>query len=67
MDASVIGAAIRDRRRALELTQEDVAALAGGVSVRFIGGALERGGKPNARIDHVVAVLRALGLELEVI
>ncbi|QAY73635.1 transcriptional regulator [Agromyces protaetiae] len=63
MDASAIGAAVRARRRSLDLTQEELADLAG-VSPRFLG-ALERG-RPGARLDHVVAVLHALGLELEV-
>lgn len=55
--------AIRQRREALALTQQDLADLAG-CSPRFVG-ALEKG-KPSARLDKLVAVLEALGLELRV-
>jgi HTH-type transcriptional regulator / antitoxin HipB len=57
-----LGQALRDRRRVLQLTQEDVADLAE-VSVRFLH-EVERG-KPGIRLDKLVAVLRALGLHLE--
>lgn len=56
-----LGADVRERRRALGLLQEDLADLAG-TSARFIG-SLENG-KPTVRLDKVVAVLDALGLEL---
>lgn len=57
-----LAAALRDRRRALRLTQQDVADLAD-VSVRFLH-EVERG-KPGVRLDKLLAVLRALGLHLE--
>jgi HTH-type transcriptional regulator / antitoxin HipB len=52
---------IRARRGRLNLTQAELADLAG-VSPRFVG-ALEAG-KPTARLDKVAAVLDALGLQL---
>jgi HTH-type transcriptional regulator/antitoxin HipB len=58
-----IADALRTRRRALGLTQEQLAELSG-VSPRFIG-ALERG-KPSVRLDHVSAVASTLGLALRV-
>ena len=57
-----LGQAVRERRRDLRLTQEDVADLAA-VSVRFLH-ELERG-KPGIRLDKLVAVLTAIGLHLE--
>jgi y4mF family transcriptional regulator len=54
---------IRDRRRQLELRQEDLADLAG-VSLRFVQ-ALE-GGKRTVQLDRVEAVLAVLGLRLRV-
>jgi HTH-type transcriptional regulator/antitoxin HipB len=59
---SELGRALRGRRRDLQLTQQDVADLAE-VSVRFLH-ELERG-KPGVRLDKLLAVLRALGLHLE--
>ena len=56
-----IGEQIRDRRKALHLTQNDLADLAG-CSPRFLR-ALE-GGKPTVRLDKLLDVLDALGLEL---
>lgn len=56
-----IGEDARERRRALGLGQEDLADLSG-VSVRFIR-ALEHG-KSTVRLDKLLAVLGALGLEL---
>jgi HTH-type transcriptional regulator / antitoxin HipB len=65
MDSSTIaaglGRTIAQRRRDLAVSQEDLAALAG-VSVRFLS-SLERG-KPTVRLDTLLAVLDALGLEL---
>ena len=61
-EGSQLGQALRDRRRALQLTQQDVADLAD-VSVRFLH-EVERG-KPGVRLDKLRAVLRALGLHLE--
>ena len=57
-----LGEALRERRRELQLTQQDVADLAE-VSVRFLH-ELERG-KPGVRLAKLLAVLRALGLHLE--
>lgn len=62
-DAVVValGADVRARRKVLGLRQEELAELAG-VSVRFVR-SLEHG-KSTVRIDKLVAVLQALGLEL---
>jgi HTH-type transcriptional regulator / antitoxin HipB len=54
---------IRERRRRLELRQEDLADLAG-VSLRFVQ-ALEAG-KRTVQLDRVEAVLAVLGLRLRV-
>lgn len=51
---------IRDRRKSLLLTQEQVAELAG-CSTRFVR-SLEAG-KPTVRLDKLLAVLDTLGLE----
>jgi HTH-type transcriptional regulator / antitoxin HipB len=59
-----VAGAVVERRRALGLRQEDLADLAQ-VSHRFVQ-ALEAG-KPTVRLDKVVAVLEALGLELAVV
>ena len=59
--AAALGRTVALRRRALGVTQEDLALLAG-VSVRFIS-SLERG-KATVRLDTLIAVLDALGLEL---
>lgn len=59
-----VAGAVAERRRALGLRQEDLADLAD-VSHRFVQ-ALEAG-KPTVRLDKVVAVLDALGLELSVV
>lgn len=56
-----LGATVRERRKDLCLTQQQLADLAG-TSERFVR-ALERG-KPTVQLNHVVAVLDALGLEL---
>jgi len=55
-------AAVRLRRRQLRLHQDELADLAG-VSERFVY-ALESG-KQSVQLDKVVAVLRALGLHLQ--
>ena len=55
--------AVRERRRQLELRQEDLADLAG-VSLRFVQ-ALEAG-KRTVQLDRVEAVLAVLGLRLRV-
>lgn len=56
-----LGEAIRQRRKALGLTQTD-AALSCGVGLRFLS-ELERG-KPSVRLDKVLRILQGLGLEL---
>ncbi len=61
--ASDLGAAIRDRRRELGLTQDDLA-LSIGVNRRVIG-QLE-GGKETVRLDIVLRATRALGLNIGV-
>lgn len=61
-DQPTFAAAVRARRRALGLRQDEAADLAG-VSERFVF-ALESG-KPSLRLDKVSALLSALGLHLE--
>ena len=56
-----IAHAVRDRRKALRLTQDDLADLAG-CSPRFVR-ALE-GGKQSVRLDKLLDVLDVVGLEL---
>ena len=58
-----IGEAIRTARRGIGLTQPELAAAAG-VGLRFLV-ELERG-KPTVRLDRMLAVLDALGLELQI-
>jgi HTH-type transcriptional regulator/antitoxin HipB len=60
--AGEIGDAIRSRRVELDLTQEQVAFVAG-VNRRVLG-ELE-GGKPTVQLEIVLRVLAALGLELD--
>ncbi len=55
---------IRDRRRALGLTQDALADLAG-CSQRFVR-ALESG-KPGVRLDKFLDVTRVLGLAIELV
>lgn len=57
-----LGHVIRDARRALGLTQPDLA-LSAGVGVRFLVD-IEKG-KPTAQIGKVMQVLAALGIEIE--
>ena len=58
-----IGQAVRTARKGLGLTQPELAAAAG-VGLRFLV-ELERG-KPTVRLDRMLAVLDALGLELQI-
>lgn len=58
-----LGSAVRAARTARGLRQEDLA-LASGTGRRFVI-ELEQG-KPNLRLGSTLAVLRALGLRLEV-
>jgi HTH-type transcriptional regulator / antitoxin HipB len=52
---------VRERRKSLHLTQDDLADLAG-CSARFVR-ALE-GGKEGVRLDKLLDVVEVLGLEL---
>ncbi|MGE5282710.1 MAG: helix-turn-helix domain-containing protein [Chloroflexota bacterium] len=56
-----LGQAVRDRRKSLQLTQEELAAVAS-VTPRLLG-EVERG-KPTAQLDGVLRILAALGLDL---
>ena len=56
-----LGAQIRERRRALGISQEDLSELAN-VSLRFLG-SLERG-KPTVRLSALLAVCEAIGLKV---
>jgi len=58
-----IGSTVRSRRKALGLTQTDLADLAG-CSERFVR--FVEAGKATVRVDKLLAVLDALGLELSV-
>jgi HTH-type transcriptional regulator / antitoxin HipB len=58
-----LGLIVRGRRKALRLSQAELAALAG-VGLAFLY-ELEHG-KPSVRVDKVLAVLEVLGLELHV-
>jgi len=60
---TAIGRQIRERRRSLKLTQEDLANLAG-CSPRFLREV--EGGKPGVRLDKLLDVVEALGLELQI-
>ena len=59
-----LGEAVRHARKALSLTQPQLA-LAAGVGVRFIVD-LEAG-KPTVRLENVLRVLQALGVTLSVL
>lgn len=61
MATTALGTVVRDRRRALRLTQQETAELAG-VSAKFIRD-FERG-KASVRLDKVQDVLAVLGLTL---
>lgn len=61
---SPIAAQLRRRRKQLNLTQQDLAELAG-VSLRFIHD-LENG-KPTVRLERVLAVAKTLGYELRLV
>jgi HTH-type transcriptional regulator / antitoxin HipB len=61
--ASDIGAAVRSRRKSDGLTLVEAAGLCN-VNYRFLSN-LENG-KPTVRLDKVLDVLSALGLELEI-
>jgi y4mF family transcriptional regulator len=59
--AATLGAAVRERRRALGLTQQELADTAG--CSRLLIVEIE-GGKPTARLDRLVTVLQTIGLQL---
>lgn len=61
--AGSLGVAVRDRRRALGLTQEDLADLAG-VGLRLVH-EVEHG-RDTVQLANLLRLLRALGLHLEV-
>lgn len=56
-----LGRMVRERRKSLRLTQEDLAAVAR-VTPRLLG-EVERG-KATAQLDGVLRILAALGLDL---
>ena len=58
-----LGKIIRQRRKAVKLTQQKAAALAG-IGVRFLS-ELERG-KPTAQIGKAIKVAQLLGLEIQI-
>jgi y4mF family transcriptional regulator len=60
-DPVALGRLLRDTRRALNLTQPNLA-LSAGVGVRFLVD-IEKG-KPTAQIGKVMQVLAALGVEM---
>lgn len=62
LDALEIGYAVRGRRVELGMTQDQLAAAAG-VSKRCLW-TMETGRGTGVRLDTLIAVLRALGLEL---
>lgn len=64
LTTSDLGTAIRARRRALHMTQEELA-LAVGVNRRVIG-ELERG-KPTVRTEIALATAVGLGLDIELL
>lgn len=59
-----IGAIIRETRKALDLTQEDVALVAG-TGLRFIID-LEKG-KPTCQLEKVLIVLNTLGIRIRLL
>jgi HTH-type transcriptional regulator / antitoxin HipB len=60
-NAEILGTAVRQRRRELGLTQTELAGVAN-TTLRFVS-ELERG-KETVRLDVVLRVLAALGLDL---
>jgi len=63
-DSVALGRLIRETRRALGLTQPDLA-LSAGVGVRFLVD-IEKG-KPTAQIGKIMQVLAALGIEIRLL
>jgi y4mF family transcriptional regulator len=62
-DVGHVGAAIRAKRRAIGMRQEELASLSG-VGARFLSEV--ENGKPSAEIGKVLQVLKRLGLELSI-
>ena len=62
-DRKAIGSRIKERRKALKVTQPTLAALAG-VGLNTLV-AIERG-NGNAKLDTLLAVLDTLGLQLDI-
>jgi len=62
MMTAAIGTAIRERRTALGMSRDALAA-AVGVSVRLVS-EVERGERPNVSLESTLRLLRALGLTL---
>lgn len=62
--ASTIGEAVRRARKGMGLRQDELAAVAG-VGLRFLV-ELERG-KPTVQLGRTLAVLAAVGLDLQVV
>jgi len=63
VDSKEIGCLIKKTRKALKVTQRDLA-LTSGTGLRFII-ELEQG-KPTCQLEKVLTVLRTLGLQLEI-
>ena len=61
-DTAQIGAAIREARKRLKVTQKDLA-MTSGTGLRFVID-LERG-KPTCQIGKILQVLQTLGLRVE--
>jgi y4mF family transcriptional regulator len=61
-DAKQFGTAVRTRRKAMKITQKDLA-LTCGTGLRFIID-LEKG-KPTTQLEKALRVLQALGLRLQ--
>ncbi len=59
----VLGAALRRRRKALGLSQDETARLSG--CGRLFISEVERG-KKSVRLDKLIELLRTLGLQLEI-
>jgi y4mF family transcriptional regulator len=61
--AEEVGSTVREQRERTGLRQDELA-LAAGVSTRVVH-QIEHG-KPTSRLDSIIAVLDALGLELKI-
>ncbi|MFT5724453.1 MAG: y4mF family transcriptional regulator [Bacteroidia bacterium] len=62
MNSSKFGIIVRNRRKALDLTQADLS-LATGIGIRYISD-LERG-KPTCELERALKIVAALGLKAE--